>query len=363
MRLTRPLRRLHLALALTLGAWFVLAGLTGAVLVFWKQLEPVPVVAGDAPALPHGELARRGAAVAGKDAYPWRYVPAEPGRPAELVVLPPTGGRLTLYLHPATGEALSRIAWRDAWIHWLYDFHASLLAGRTGTVVVGLAGLGLALQAGLGLALWSRRHGAPLAESLRPMPGLRGLRRQRNWHRALGAWTAVPLVLAAITGSGLAFPETVRDLFTPLLPQSRFVDDVPKPRPLTLDDALAQAEAAFPAYRLNWLNLPEAKGQPWEIFLKPRDRAVSGNVLYVVRPDGRLLLGEYPRPVETLRAWIMALHNGSAGGIMHRLGVVLLGLAPLASAVTGWAMWRRRTPPSARAREHQHAVAVVRELP
>ena len=53
----RTVSRLHRWIALTLGLWFAFAGITGSVLVFWKEIDagPAPVSA-DGPHQPMADL-------------------------------------------------------------------------------------------------------------------------------------------------------------------------------------------------------------------------------------------------------------------------------------------------------------------
>lgn len=334
-------RRLHRWLGLGLGLWFALAGLSGAVLVFWQAIEAAPLPAPAAgPSLPLAELVGRAKQHQGE--APWRvFPPQQPGDRLRVEFLPEAGGRLSLYLDPTDGRVLASLPWGGAAIHWLYDLHSGHIAGRAGGVLAGLAGLALAALVGLGLALWPRHAAIPWRERLVSVKGLRGRRRLANWHRVLGLRTAPLLLLAALSGTTLAFPDTTRELLEPLLPAAPGPGHGPKPGPgpIDLDGAMRLAEAAHPGWRTAWLVLDDAV----QVALLPREaRWPSGRAWAVLDMQaGRIIEHGRPDAVDHIRAWLMALHNGQALGWPGRGLVVLLGLSLPVMGWLGWRLWLR----------------------
>jgi len=353
MTMRGTLQRLHRWLGLTLGVWFALLGLSGSVIVFWHEPEDASYPATMARATDGTNLPLQALLERLLEARPQADIyrislPASPGlamrldffdnRPNSEEVF-----RGTAYLDPVSGTVLGERVFGDSWVSTLYSLHSGLILGRGGIVAAGLVGLVLGVLALLGLLLWAYRDGRPWRESLAPMGGLRGLRRLRNWHRALGIWMALPLALAAITGAGLAFPETVRDLARPILPEpspSRFAG----PGRPGLDAAIARAEELLPGFRAVWIDLPLAGSkEATAIILRPTDGQISGPGVARFSPAlGKQMEVTLASPVETLRAWIMALHHGQALGLGHRLFVVALGLVPVTMGLLGWLAWRRR---------------------
>ena len=155
-------RRLHRWLGLGLGLWFALAGLTGAVLVFWREIEaaPLPAIAAG-PSLPLSELVGR--AKQHQAEAPWRVFPPQgegEGEPLRVEFLPEAGGRVSLYLDPTDGRVLAKLPWGGAAIHWLYELHSGHILGRVGGVAVGLSGLALAALASRSGRAMRRSRGA-----------------------------------------------------------------------------------------------------------------------------------------------------------------------------------------------------------
>jgi len=339
------LKTLHRWGGLVLGLWFAIAGLSGAVLVWWHDLSDPSLPTTTAPALPLPQLLKQAIAGLPPDSAVYRLLPAAtPGAPVQLQALVPapdgSDRRMTLWVDAGSGQVLRQRAWGDHWVHVLYQLHDGALLGRTGTLAAGLAGLPILALLGAGLVLWRRRYQLPWRELLRPVAGLRGLRRQRNLHRALGFWSLLPLTLAALTGMTLSFPDTTRALLDPLLaaPPARWE----KAGPLTLDAAVALAEARLPRHRVAWVDLPMDGSDGVDMALLPRDGGVAAPARLHASLRSGLVEYSLAAPVEQARAWFMALHNGAALGLGHRLAISALGLAPGVLLLLGLAMGRRR---------------------
>jgi uncharacterized iron-regulated membrane protein len=355
--------RVHRWLGLLIGGWFALAGLSGAVLVFWKPIEDLefgalPPVAGTA--LPYEALiAAAQARYPGGDAF--RIIlPERASETLRVEILRAEGGRASVHVDPVSGAVLSERVWGGAVIHWIYDLHSGGLFGRNGVAAVGIIGIALAVLVLLGLLLLARYAWRPLWEAIWPRAGLRGLRRLRNLHRPAGLWLGLPLVLACVTGFGLAFPGIVREFLPPLLEAELPTRRVPgNGKTMTLVDALGAAEAAMPSWRGAWIELPESGGRRDAVVrLRPAqpDR-IDGIAEVVVSLDRGTMWVTPVAPVERVRAWIMALHNGHAFGLAHQLAIIVLGLTPGLLFVTGFLAWRRRRSIPGREQKAQRAEA------
>ncbi len=337
-------RRLHRWLGLTLGVWFLLVGATGAILVYWHALEAVELPRPAAGAtMPFQALLE--AASRHMNDIPWRFFPADEHSAHARAVFLTDPGRITLLIEPSTGAVQGSLPWRGALVHWVYDLHANALGGRTGKLLVGLSALPLLLMLGLGLRLWLKRGSVPIRESIIPRRGLRGRRLLSHAHRVAGFWALPPLLLAAVTGLSLSFPDTTREVLQPFTaPSPEFRVPLAKGTgPVDLDGAMAALRAAMPGWRLAWAEPPDDEVPDWTLVLLPEAQAwPSGRAAaYVNAHTGRLEEVRLPDSVDHIRAWIMALHNGEAFGLAHRLLVIALGLTLCGMAVLGLLLWLR----------------------
>ncbi len=356
-------RRWHGWLGMGLGLWLALLGLSGSLLVFYPVLD-----AGLNPALrwtpADGCVAR------------WQPVldalhAAEPDRPGAWRLELPEGGcgmvharllkpaesagaffrPLLLELHPTRLQVLTRRFWGDTVMTWLYDLHYTLLLGQAGLWAVGAAGLVGLFMTVAGLRLWWPATAAQWRQAWAVKRGAARQRRTWDQHRLVGLYTAPVLLAVALTGVELAWPEWIDPLVQrwggpqPLA----MARSVPQPGAMvTLDRALAVAQARFPQAVPRWVDTPDGPegsyrvrlqqpGEPSARFPKTfvRVDAWSGEVLAV--RDAR----QSP-PGEALLAWMHPLHNGEALGLAGRWAVLLCGLAWPWLAWSGWRRWRDR---------------------
>ena len=341
------MRRLHRWLGLALGAWLAVAGGSGALIVFWPEIETAGLpAAGPGPALPLATLASAAtAALPEAPDGPLRLLPpATPGARFVAHFRLADGSRTTLHLDPATGAVLGERRWGHQRIHWFYALHHGGLFGRWGTLAAELAALPLLALLAAGLVLLARRDALPWREKLFFRKGLRGRRRLGNWHRVLGLWAALPLAIAAVTGLGIAFEQTTQTALYRLLRPSPGAVAPPQPGrgPIDLDGAVALVEAARPGWRVSAIDRADTAGRI-PLLLLPREawlpRAPSQAL--VDPGTGALLSLRDPDTVTHLTAWLMALHNGTAFGLPHRLAVVALGLVPAGLGGLGLILWLR----------------------
>lgn len=354
----RTLSRLHRWIALTLGLWFAFAGITGSVLVFWRELDapPRPAVS-DGAVRPVSAFVRRALDHWPHEAMIFRAFPPRPGEAARVDALVPDAAgedrRHMLFMDPVSGAVLGEQRWGESWIHTLYNLHGGNFAGEASALFVGFAGIAFLLLVAAGAWLWTRHDATPLREGLRPVSGLRGLRRRRNLHRAFGLYAAVPLGLAAATGVTLRFPETTREVLAHIDvagPSLTSRTEKPEVTILTLDEAVARARALLPGWHIAWMDLPDGRLGPVHFAMLPPGDGIAAPARITVNTRSGAVVGYRANRVETLRAWFMAFHNGHALGGVHRGVVVAVGMLPGFLGVTGLLIWLRRRANAARAR-------------
>ncbi|MFC7474661.1 PepSY-associated TM helix domain-containing protein [Dankookia sp. GCM10030260] len=335
------LRRLHRWLGLAFGAWFVLLGLTGALMAFMPEIETRHLAApAGGPALPLPALVEAAAAALPQATDgPLRvHPPMAPGETFRADFRLPQG-RTSLHLDPATGAVLGEVRWGGQLIHLAYNLHRNLLIPKGERFVgfLGLPVLGL-LLAGLALAAWPSV--VTWRERVFSKAGLRGRRRLANLHTALGLRALLPLLVAVGTGLALSFPQTTQWALYRVTRATPQPPPVPGDGPVDLAGALALAEAARPGWRLAWLDPPGDTGRVTMAFVPPEAWPGADQVVTVETATGALAVA-LPHPAGRIAAWFTALHAGTAFGLAHRILVVLLGLLPLALGYFGLALWWR----------------------
>jgi len=357
--------RLHRWVALALGAWFALLGLTGGVLVWHAELDRAlnpqwfaPRACAQRSATPVADaLAIFERATQGATATQV-MAPAEAGAAFTVWEKPPADGlRRQHFVDPHCGVYLGKRAWGAARIDRahvvpaLYELHRALLLREAGHTAVGFAGLSLLFVAITGLWTAWPRHATREAwkRTLTLKRGASTHRRFYDLHRATGAWLALFLLLMSVTGAYLCFPKQARALVATLLPTSpaemRKPSDV-RVAPLSPDALVQRAETLWPDTDWSRLQLPGGKGA-WDVRLLQgaEVRADTGDTRVRFDDAGRVVDRRDPLrgPAgDRLIAWLFPLHSGEALGVPGRVAWSCFGLTPALLFFTGVWLWLRR---------------------
>ncbi|MQA28445.1 MAG: hypothetical protein GEU82_01205 [Luteitalea sp.] len=213
----RAIFQVHLWAGIGIGIYVFVVSASGSVLVYRNELyahfspKPLIVSGGGTPMSVERltEAARR--------RYPTFDVggvrTGETPNHALEVTLVRGDDRTLRFFHPFTGEDLGSVlpaGYRGT--QWLLDLHDNLLNGTTGRRVNGAGAIALMLLSVTGAIVW--------------WPGIKTWRRSMsidlrsgwkrlNWslHSALGFWCWAFMVMWAITGAYLAFPQTFGAIF------------------------------------------------------------------------------------------------------------------------------------------------------
>ena len=353
----RAVRRLHLWLGLGLGALMALAGVTGALLVFYveidRALHPEVAVSGKAdPAAFDRALATVRARWPDK-AGPWRFevTEGEGAIPARYYNPPETRGRdfapMMVWLSPDGRTVLRRDFWGDHAMTWIYDLHYELQLGKAGKAVFGYAGLALLALLLSGLWAWWPRGG--WGKALRFKRRAAPVRRLYDLHKLTGLASLPLLAMLTATGVMLALPqESEAVLAATIGPADGVAQDLPEPGEgpaIPVTRAMAIAERALPGARVAWVETPPADGAgTYRLRMRqdadPSLRFPHSFVVVDARAGRVLSITDAARAgaTTTVLNWLHPLHDGSAGGLALRVLVLLAGLGGAAMFVTG--LWR-----------------------
>lgn len=332
------------------GLILAVLGFSGAILVWKEALVALPHV-GDAPVADPavlGDLTARLLARA-ENGDSLIYASDRFG----LVQLRTSGGG-GLYAGQS-GGVVAR--WSSQWERpelWLFDLHHHLLAGETGEIVAGIAGLAAAVFVISGAILWWRTR---RTFRLRLWPARMTGPAIRMHHRDLGILAAPLLLLVAVTGVMMIFRPVAALLLAPLSPPATIEADLKPPRlssaPLsrTLDwTAMIQAaRLEFPDARIRILALPRKPGDPVTIRMKREAEWLPNGrtALWFDAGSGHLLAR---RDALAMAAGTQAfnaaypLHAAKVGGLPYRLAMTLCGLAMgLLGSLAAWSFWKGKS--------------------
>ncbi len=374
----------HRYAGLTIAGFLIVAGLTGTVIAFERELETwlnpelfVISSSGKAP-IPVDDLVSRVEATS--DArVTGIFMPLHPGKSMLMNVDsadPKTPlGYDQVFINPETGTWLGERQWgaccfeRKQIVPFLFHLHYSLqLPGQIGVTLMGIVGIIWFLDCFSGLVLaWPRgsrvREGWKRTLSIKP--GARGYRLHLDIHRAGAMWLWLLLLTMALTSATVTFREEIAEpvvrLFSTVSPR---IFEEPPPAlvggTLTFGDATkralmaAQTEIKDPkvAYVAHSPGLAMYGVAIAPAGQDPRD-GLGPSWFYIDTRDGhvrsRVIAGEGTAGDVFLQAQL-PIHTGKIVDLPGRILVSFLGLATVILSVTGIFIWRKKAKGKVRTR-------------
>ena len=258
----------------------------------------------------------------------------------------------TVFAHPTTGEVIGELP-RTGFVHWVRELHVYLLIDRqTGLRANGVLSGVLGLTCVIGLVVWwpgVSRWTRGLVVDLR-----RGWRRINfDLHYAVGFWTTALLVMWAVSGVYLTFPQPFRRAVDAVSPLS---SNAPPPQPAPAPQAgevapsalVSSALAAVPDSSPARFSKPASPSGAAIVLVAldvPGDRVTSDEIeVYLDRHSGQVL--EVRPPIasagDLFMAWLFPLHAGWFAGMGVKVLWAVLGLVYVLLVVTGTIMWWNR---------------------
>lgn len=354
---TRIAFALHSWLGLLSGIFLLLLGLSGAALVFMKeidaqinaerlQVDPV------GPALPLNQVYRQITARHPNLAGIAWLNPDAPATRAWEFRLYQNDGKISTYdlglisMNPYTGEVIREGRLRDlnpSLMHWILQFHWSFQLGIPGLFLATIFGITMLLSMITGLIIYRKFVWRVLLFRV-PIKG-------RNWrtlssslHRVAGVWTLLFNVIIFFTGFWMNMfsmnPAYWKKQMT-AAPVNTLIGR-------SMDELLSVAEEAMPGLMIRNIYLPTQAGKDFRIsgMLHGEPELFhNGNSVSVDPVSGRVTtlqrfedLGFWAK----LESSFMPLHTGSFGNTAVKGFYVILGLLPGLMTITGALLFFRR---------------------
>ncbi|GAA0337293.1 PepSY-associated TM helix domain-containing protein [Sphingomonas oligophenolica] len=349
----------HRWIGLTLGLLWVLQGLTGGFLVFYRDLDRLAVPAPKAGPMASLDAIVRSAKVATGDAVLTRLSLTDSHRDLiEVLYNAPAGEQRALVVDASSARVLRATdaaprtpfngqAWR-----WIYAFHQGLNAGRRGEILIGLSGLMLFATVLGGLWLgWPRRRAWKAAFAVRRWRKLE--HRLFGWHRAIGLAAGSALLVSAVTGIYMTFPDQSRALAATIVPMGdgsargdagrSAINGIGKA--VSPQQALNRALETFPRAQFVRIMLPGPTSPDYVVRLRQPGETppwLGTTSVSVDAASGRILRVHDPRTaplIERIFDATLSVHNGEVAGLPGRILVMLSGLALATLYVLGVRAW------------------------
>lgn len=354
-RFKRALVQIHLWLGLVLGAVWAFQGLTGALLVFHRELDRSSLGEVKGPSLPLDELmasATRATRLRPESIGLYYPDPSLLG----VTFAEPDGSKRSVLVSVADGAVIAERARTPAspakgnfW-RWIYNLHHGLLMGERGHTLLGASGLVLLVMASSGVYLaWPRKghwRAAFAANRWRTR-----LQQWFGWHRCAGLLVATALVILATSGALMDFGKPLRswaERYAGFVPPYKPAPDPVPALQVGAQAALNRALARFPQAAFTSLVLPSENAPVYQVRLRqPGEwRQWSGTSVVVINPGDGRVLAAYDASTAPLANRVLesafAVHSGEVAGPPGRVLTFAAGLALPVLYLTGLAAWLRK---------------------
>jgi uncharacterized iron-regulated membrane protein len=401
----RTLWRWHFYAGLFVMPLLVVLAVTGTLYCFQPQIEPWlyrdrMIVEPAVQRMSYEALMARAAASEPRGAVPTLVqIDTDPQRSAEFVFRLPSGESESVYVNPYTGAVLGTLSVEHRLMKVVRNLHRGLMLGKTGELVMELAGCWTLVMIATGVALWWPKAGQK-GGAVVPRLALRGRAWWRELHAVGGIWLAAGalfFVLSGLPWSGswgkqfkalatsaeLGYPKgawgeahvhskpaapaagarpsedahamhgmKMDDLPLPQTPWAVGLTGVPEsgsgthaPARVAIDDivTLAASKGVTEDYGIA---LPKSPQGVYTVSYFPADPRAE-RTLHVDQYSGQVLSEIAYRDYGTVAQWISygtSLHMGRYFGLANQLMCAAISLGLAAMAATGFVMWIMRRP-------------------
>jgi uncharacterized iron-regulated membrane protein len=373
-------RRIHLYLSLAAGLVILVCCLTGAILVFEKDLQVAfnkqrYFVEAGTSRLPLEELVKKV-----KDSFPDARVNGvkiyeDVTRSTELSVgfasnekkadkqsaeirklaAPQKQPAFTLFVNPYTGAILEKYSYRETWFYQVFALHRWLLGSNTGPgkYIVGVSTLIFLFILATGVILWWPKTKKILKQRIKIKWTAGWKRINHDLHMVFGFYSAIFLFIFAFTGLAWSFEWFNKGIYTvtnseikpPPPPKSSLVAGKKK---ISFDEALAAAKTAKADIAYFNLSLPKDSTDAFNVtaLSKKALHESATDVVYVDQYSGAVLgtmnFGERSAGAQ-VRSTFKPVHTGSIWGMPSKIIAFIVCLFGVSFPITGTIMWINRT--------------------
>lgn len=254
-----------------------------------------------------------------------------------------------VYVNPYSGEVLATYPRDNHFMQFVNKLHTKLLAGKVGSFIVGLSGVGLLILSITGAMLWNGWKKLAAGFRVRWTSKWRIL--NYDLHHVGGFISALLLIIIAMTGAFLAFGQPIPKLGYWISGQSQEIKPISivqeTTQTLTPNDFLAKAAAALPEGKPTIYEPPKDKQSPVKVRFKlPHEVAPKGkSLVFLDQYNGNILQVDnfFRNPWEKkFKDWTNILHTAKFGGLGVAFIYILIGIAAAGLAITGIVIWSGR---------------------
>lgn len=366
---------LHRYVGLSLAVFLILAGLTGSVIAFYKELDAMlnpgwfKVEPANERLSPSQWVERAESELTGVRVSYVQF-PRQAQEAVSVWVVArkdkPVPDYDQVFLNPYTGEILGKRKWgafridRAHLIPFIYKLHYTLHLGETGIFIIGIVSLIWFFDCFVGLYLgWPRWNWKGIKQALSVKWRAGAARVNFDLHRASGLWLWIVLAVLAFSGMAMNLHDEV---FQPIVrifsklsprPEASLLQRANPEAPFSV--SIEQAAAAAEAYlgtkgtigEVGAIGIDHAKGSYRVRFYSDTNimKDHPETQIFISAETAAVLGKSIPREGtagDIVSQWQYPLHSGKAFGLPGRILICLSGIVTALLSVTGVVIWWRK---------------------
>ncbi|NTS39492.1 PepSY domain-containing protein [Flavisolibacter sp. BT320] len=261
----------------------------------------------------------------------------------------------TIFVNPYTGQVLDKYTYSETGWYTVFALHRWLLGGNNsiGKLIVGISTLLFLFILITGIILWWPKTVKIMKQRINIKWGAGWKRINHDMHLVFGFYSAIFLFIFSFTGLAWSFEWFNKGIYTvtnspmkgPEPPKSTFIADAKR---ISFDKALAAAQTLYPSAEYFNIAAPKDSTEPISV-----SRLGAGAVhesatdaVYVDQYSGAVLgkmaFGERSLGAQ-VRSSFKPIHTGSIWGMPSKIIAFITCLLGVTFPITGTIMWYNRT--------------------
>ncbi len=357
--------KIHLYISLWLGAFLVIAGLTGSILVYEHTLDKF--FNSESMLIEHPGNQSKSIAELINSANlqsPIKGAPSHiqlPTSPDEALIIryqmPAEGNHkghnhhfYELMLNQYTGEVIGQRDQFTSLMGLVLRLHFNLFADETGQLIMGITSLLTLLLIMTGIYIWwpKLKH---LKAAFIIKRNASPTRFNFDLHKTVGIYTALILFSVSLSGVHFNMPYLFRPIVNYFSPvdnmRAAVVSEKVMDVSISTETAINIAEQIFPGIEVKRVSFPANKTGVYMVMGKQIDEMSDKGttILWVDQYSGKVLKAKDPHQLSPGNAFLniqLPLHNGEILGEPGRVLVLIAGFAPLLLMITGVIHWLKK---------------------
>ena len=375
-------RRIHLYLGLVAGLVILTCCLTGAILVFEKDLQMALnknryYVQPGVSKLSIDQLSQNV-----RNAFPGAKINSvklygDPKRSSEINVsfpskkdskkeiskpgeqkksaTPQRQPGYTIFINPYTGQVLEKYSYRETWFYKVFALHRWLLGSESsiGKLIVGISTLIFLFILITGIILWWPKTRRIFKQRLKIKWNAGWKRINHDVHLVFGFYSAIFLFIFAFTGLAWSFEwfnngiykVTNSPLKAPSPPKSNYTADAKR---ISIDEAFSAAKTVYINAEFYNMAMPKDSAEAVNVTALKKNAVHESatDALYIDQYSGKVL-GTMKFNERSLGARVRStfkpVHTGSIWGTPSKIIAFIVCLLGATFPITGVTMWINRT--------------------